>query len=363
LEVLKSEEVLKVRQALPSFHAGQRELLFCNTPILVEGSTDAAVLLNVATKLELPLGAAGLGIAPMGGKYQLLAYRALLNSLAKPNARFVLDMDAAVTPQVLNCLDIDDRVVQHLAASGSGERTLSKVSGELISLLRAFCRNSVKKGHRLESVPLGGDGTLDDAELGFALRSIIEALSSEAPNFDANAARTIVGKFQLIRGAARAANVLILSKGSIEAYYEKRISVKSSAFAKQQAFKTELDAIWQTQDPSALRDRYGELLLYIQEAGLLEIPISDMAREPIANLVHLMQTEIRLGRVKSLDEAKNNVRAVAEGYWQICDLVSLTIDSETEFRGSIRMKAWLGSEEMSFDNNTPAYNLTVKQAR
>jgi predicted ATP-dependent endonuclease of OLD family len=84
-----SEEQLKVKQCLPAFHAGQRELLFSNIPIVVEGPGDVSIIMNVATKLALPLGAAGIGITSMGGKYQLLAFRSLLRSFAKPNARFV----------------------------------------------------------------------------------------------------------------------------------------------------------------------------------------------------------------------------------------------------------------------------------
>jgi predicted ATP-dependent endonuclease of OLD family len=57
-----TEEQLKVRQALPSFHAGQRELLFSNVPVVAEGPTDVAVIMNAATKLGLPLGAAGIGV-------------------------------------------------------------------------------------------------------------------------------------------------------------------------------------------------------------------------------------------------------------------------------------------------------------
>src|SRR5690606_8773793 len=75
-----AEEQLKVRQALPAFHAGQRELLFSNVPIAVEGPSDVSVIMNVATRLSLPLGAAGIGVTAMGGKYQLLAFRALLGS-------------------------------------------------------------------------------------------------------------------------------------------------------------------------------------------------------------------------------------------------------------------------------------------
>src|SRR5690606_21605148 len=125
------EEQLKVRQALPSFHAGQRELIFSNIPVVVEGPTDAAVVLNAATRLSLPLGAAGIGVTAMGGKYQLLAFRALLTSLAKAHARFVLDLDAVVDTKAMTCLDDDSRVQGYLSSAGIGERTLTKVIGEL----------------------------------------------------------------------------------------------------------------------------------------------------------------------------------------------------------------------------------------
>lgn len=358
---LTTEEALKVRQALPSFHAGQRELLFCSTPIVVEGATDSTVLLNVATKLDLPLGAAGLGIAPMGGKYQLLAYRALLGSLAKPNARYIVDLDAAVTPNVLHCLDTDVRVVEHLANAGSGERTLSKVSGELIGLLKEFCTSSHKAGKGVERIKLEQDGTLPDAELGVALQQIIETLRKSPEKLaNINSARTIDGKFSLIRTAARAANVLILSRGPIEAYYESPIEARNSDFTKQQAFQRELDAIWATSDGAVLESRYSEMLQFIRDAGFLSVPIADMAREPLANLIHLLQTEIRTGRINSVSDAKVCARAVAEGYWFICELEDLQVTSRLAFRGAVRMKSWLGGELIDFDNNTRAYELTMQ---
>ena len=55
-------------------------------------ATDSSVLLNVATKIDLLLGAAESALQPSGGRCQLFAFRALLSSLAKAGARFVLDL-------------------------------------------------------------------------------------------------------------------------------------------------------------------------------------------------------------------------------------------------------------------------------
>lgn len=354
-----SEELMKVRQALPSFNAAQRELLFSNTPIVVEGPTDAAVLLNIATKLELPLGAAGLGVTSMGGKYQLLAFRALLNSLAKPNARFILDLDAATDTKAMHCLDGDSRVCDYLAAAGSGERTLSKVIGELIGLLRKFVAQTHDQSMTIGSIV--SNTTLTERDLAVVLRIIIEALHSDPSQLvDQSAARTIVGKFELIRAAARAANVLILSRGPIEAYYQTKPDLKASDFEKQQAFQSELDSIWNAQDLEAIEARYREILEFLKEAGFLKVPISVMVREPLANLIHLLQTEILTERVKTLEEAQKCSRATAEGYWYICQLTSLNVLDSKTFSGTITVQKALGGEVVNFDNNTRAYELTVR---
>jgi predicted ATP-dependent endonuclease of OLD family len=120
-ELFSDEERLKVKQALPSFNAAQRELLFSNAPIIVEGPSDASVLMNLASRLELPLGAAGIGVTAMGGKYQLRAFRALLSALAKTEARFVLDLDAVVETNAINCGSCKGCVEGHaIAGTGSG---------------------------------------------------------------------------------------------------------------------------------------------------------------------------------------------------------------------------------------------------
>ena len=359
LSELSDEELIKVRQALPSFHAAQRELLFCNAPIVVEGPTDSAILLNVATKLELPLGAAGLGVASMGGKYQLLAFRALLKSLAKPNARFILDLDAVTDTKVLHCLDSEAQVIEHLASAGFGERTLSKVAGELIGLLREFVRKTRAAGKTLG--PIAPNDTLTERELAVALRVIKETFHrAPADLIDQNAARTILGKFDLIRAAARTANVLILSNGPIEAYYQSSPALKANDYEKQQAFLAELDAIWNSQDLPALKNRYSELLVFVNEAGLLKVPLGDMVREPLADLIYLLQKEILTGRVATLEQARQCSRAVADGYWDICELTDLHVASTKDFKGTINVKLRLGGESVTFDHNTRAYELTVR---
>jgi hypothetical protein len=174
-------------------------------PILVEGSTDSAILLNVATKIELPLGAAGIGVAALGGKRQLFAFRALLASLVKSEARFILDLDAAVDANVLHTLDADPSVVSHLAAAGSGGRTLSQESGELIRLLREYLAKLHAKGESLGPLRPQSQAR-NEKDLAVALRVLQETVeTTPAQVSDLQAAKVILGKLELIRAAARTA--------------------------------------------------------------------------------------------------------------------------------------------------------------
>ena len=362
---LSTEDRLKVQQALPSFHAAQREPLFSNSPIIVEGPTDSAVLLNVAAKLELPLGAAGLGIAAMGGKYQLQAFRALMISLSKPATRFVVDLDAATDTKSLHCLDADSRVVAHLAAAGAGGRTLTQIAGELIGLLRQFVESTLKAGKNLGPIKAGSDfaaGALAEKQLAIVLRVIRKALRESDTALDMTAATAINGKFNLVRSAARAANVLILANGPIEAYYESVPDLAISDFQKQQAFQGELDSIWNSTDLKNLENRYAEMIEFVCETGLLKIPIGDMAREPLANLIHLLQSEILAGRITNIETAKSCSRAKSDGYWYVCELTELIVVDHKTFKGTINVKSELGGEVIKFDNNTRAYELTLKSA-
>jgi hypothetical protein len=363
LDGLNSEQLLKIRQALPSFHATQRELIFSATPILVEGATDSSILLNVATKVELSLGAAGVGIAAMGGKSQLFAFRALLMSLAKSKTRFILDQDAAVDAKVLHALDDDPAVIGHLAAAGSGGRTLSQEAGELVGLLRSYVATLATKGESLGSLKPQLGQVLTDRDLAMALRTVGDsviaapALVSELP-----AAKALIGKFELIRAAARAANVLILKRGPIEAYYASPPTFSASDFQKQQAFQMELDAIWNATDAATLEARYAELIEFVREAGLQKASIGEMAREPVANLVHLLQTEISAGRIMSIGQARDSSRVKTEGYWNICELSDLQVVKPMEFKGTIVVKEELGGERFTFDQNTRAFELVIKKA-
>ena len=238
LSHLSDEEVLKVRQALPSFHAAQREMLFSHSPIIVEGPKDSTILLNVAAKLDMPLGAAGIGVASMGGKYQLLAFRALCRLFAKPEARFVLDLDAVTDASVLHCLDDDSAVIEYLATAGSGDQTLSKLAGELIGLIKDYVSATAEAGNALESVDATQE--LNAKDLAIALQ-VIARTFHRAPDDLVNRsdAETILGKLNLVRAAAHAANVLILSKGPMEAYYENCPGLRPNDFKKQQAFQSE----------------------------------------------------------------------------------------------------------------------------
>jgi len=354
-DLFEEEDKLKIKQALPSFHAAQRELLFSNTPVVVEGSFDAAVLMNVASRLELPLGAAGIGLTAMGGKYQLRAFRALTTALSKPQARFILDLDAAVDTKALSCLDGDPRVMANLRERGLGDRTLTRVIGELLTLLRDYVRDAAAAGWSVGTSK--EPAALTEADLAIALRTVRKRRDDGTTQFEVSRADAILGKADLVRSIASAANVLILSRGSIEAYYANPPSSRPTDFEKQQALQAELDAIWSAANTTDLSRRYDELLAFVREAGLLHIPLSTLAREPIANLVHLLQSEIVAGRISSLEEAKAS-RAKAEGYWHICELTRLAVPSRREFSGEIKVKKELGGEVIPFDNNTRAYELT-----
>lgn len=254
-----AEDQLKMRQALPSFHAAQRELLFSNTPVVVEGPFDAAVLMNVASRLELPLGAAGIGLTTMGGKYQLRAFRALTAALGKPQTRFILDLDAAIDAKALSCLDADPRVIRFLAERGLGDRTLTKLIGELITLLRDYVRDAAVAGLPVAAIK---DLTAPtEAELAVALRVLRKARDDGTVQFESGRADAVLGKVDLVRELAASANVLILSRGSIEAYYASPPPPRPSDFEKQQALQAELDAIWATGETAKLSQRYEELLI------------------------------------------------------------------------------------------------------
>ena len=354
-DLFDEEDTLKMRQALPSFHAAQRELLFSNTPVVVEGPFDAAVLMNVASRLELPLGAAGIGLTTMGGKYQLRAFRALTSALGKPQTRFILDLDAAVDAKALSCLDADPRVIGFLQERGLGDRTLTKLVGELIILLRDYVHDAAAAGSPVAVIKELAAPT--EAELAAALRAIRKTVSDGLKPYEAGRANAVLGKVDLVREVAAAANVLILSRGSIEAYYDSPLPPRSSDFEKQRALQAELDAIWSPVDTGELCQRYRELLDFVRGAGLLHIPLSTLTREPIANLVHLLQSEIASGRISSLEEARAS-RAKADGFWHICELTHLSVTSYRTFSGEIRVKHELGGEVISFDNNTRAYELT-----
>jgi ABC-type uncharacterized transport system ATPase subunit len=358
-DTFDAEDRLKIRQALPSFHAAQRELLFSHTPIVVEGVFDSTVVANISTRLDLPLGAAGIGLTAMGGKYQLRAYRALTSALAKANARFILDLDAVIDTKALNCLDSDPRVIAELTRRGLGDRTLTRVMGELISLLRDYLRDAALAGApvlRLE------DATAPtEADLALALRTIRNSITTGTSGvFDLGRAQSILGKTDLVRELALAANVLILSKGSIEAYYFSPPKLKASDFEKQQALQAELDSIWTPGDTQALANRYDEVIRFIKDAGLLHIPLAELAREPLSNLVHSLQSDIAAGRIQSLEQGIAS-RAQADGYWYLCDLRRLNIVDRRNFSGEIVVKPELGGETILFDQNTKAYELAVGQ--
>lgn len=358
-ESFDDEDRLKIRQALPSFHAGQRELLFSHTPIVVEGAFDSSIVVNVATRLDLPLGAAGIGLTAMGGKYQLRAYRALTSALGKGNARFILDLDAVIDTKALNCLDSDPRVVVELSRRGLGDRTLTQVMGELISLLRAYVRDAA-----LADAPvlhLEDVNAATEADLALAIRILRGSTAAGSSGlFDVGRAQAILGKTDLVRAIALAANVLILSRGSIEAYYASPPKLRSTDFEKQQALQDELDAIWIQGDTQALASRYDEIIRFIKSAGLLHIPLSALAREPISNLVHSLQSDIAAGRVRTLAEGIAS-RAQADGYWYLCDLRRLEIADRRTFSGEIAVKPQLGGETIFFDQNTKAYELAAEQ--
>jgi hypothetical protein len=197
-----------------------------------------------------------------------------------------------------------------------------------------------------------------DSDLAVAAR-VLCSLRAAVPDttFARERVEAIIGKIDLIRDAAAAANVLILARGAIEAYYATPIAGKGSDFEKQSALQSELDEIWSTEDVPALEERYREILSFFRAAGLLQVPISSQAREPLANLIHQLQSDIRAGRITTLAEARES-RAKADGYWYVCELEELVIRSPRDFAGRLRVKPTLGGELLTFNHATLAYEVT-----
>jgi hypothetical protein len=123
----------------------------------------------------------------------------------------------------------------------------------------------------------------------------------------------------------------------------------------------ELDAIWNLGETESLSSRYGEIISFIKNSGLLQIPLATLAREPISNLVHLLQSDIAAGRVRSLAEGTAS-RAQADGYWHLCTLRRLDIVDRRTFSGEIIVKQELGGETIFFDQNTKAYEVFTSQS-
>jgi hypothetical protein len=239
---------------------------------------------------------------------------------------------------------------------GLGDRSLSRIVGELISLLRQYIHDS-----RANGAPVGTltpSATVTERDLAVAARALCSFRAAiPETTFARDRVAMIIGKIELIREAAAAANVLLLSRGSIEAYYATPIAGKGSEFEKQSALQSELDEIWSTDDVPALEERYREILWFFRAAGLLQLPISSQAREPLANLIHQLQSEIRAGRITTLAAAKDS-RAKADGYWYICELEELVIRSPRDFVGKLRVKPTLGGEVITFDHATLACEVT-----
>ena len=141
----------------------------------------------------------------MGGKYQLRAFRALTTALSKPQATFILDLDAAVDTKARSCLDGDSHVIADLRERGLGDRTLTKVIGELITLLRDYVRDAAASGSPIDAFK--DPTTLTEGELAIALRAVRKRRDDGTTQFDVARADAILGKTLLVRNVAEAANV------------------------------------------------------------------------------------------------------------------------------------------------------------
>jgi len=361
LSSLSPEEQIKMKRALPTFQTLQREMLFCETPIFVEGPGDLAVMEAVVSRLDLPLGAAGIGLASMGGKGQLFAYRALTKGLAKDRARFILDLDAGFDANCLKAIQDDPRVVAALASAGAGGNTLTQEVGELRQLVHAAMERASAHSATiadLQQPPLTDTAQWHTASAEASFLRVLRGLSP--PDRSALSVRDdlpiIEGKLSRVRDAALAAGVLILRKGSIEAYYNSVPGLRLSDFAKQGALENELISV-ASEAPASIESRYEEPLNFLKSAASLEVPLAKGVAAHVADLVNALQVGIRQGNFRTPQDVERATVLELRGFWHIAKLEAFEVESPSRFRGRVRVKAELGGEVFEFTEQTRAFEL------
>lgn len=338
---------------LSRLNAHNKQFLFSDNPIFVEGINDAQLVTSIMESDGKSVSAEGSCVIDSGGAEEVNHYVTLCNALGK-QAHFLYDLDSLFAGNLRSCIKEDETVQSFLLSAGLGNdiaKYFGALDQELTKLIDAVMSSQVPKNiDRLREYlcNLGARTQWTKEKFAKARTAVMTAISRFRADV-AFVAKTTVedveGRLRQILAALEEKNVHVLSGGTIERYLP---SYSGDYYElkdqhKQRAVAAEVRILSSRITESELSDRYGDLyeaILRLPAKG--EVDVIPVLRDYLSDYIHELQKVIRNSSSWTTNEIQQRLKAVLPSAGMVFSIRNLELSGDRRFSATVDIVAMMG---------------------
>jgi hypothetical protein len=340
----------RLSSLIPRLNVHHKQLFFSDSPIFVEGILDAQIVAAIQERRKVSIAGAGSCIIDAGGCEEVNKYVELCRSLNK-SAFFLYDLDSLFLGTLRQCIRADGEIANFLADLGLGNDfgqycgQLDRLLGEAIDSLKAATELPPELGGLLAYVrSMEVDGQLLNKNLARARVAMLIELSSKREAVTAviggGLAANIGGRLNMVLGALKSKNILVLPGGALEhylpSYVGDRYSLNDSA--KRKAVEEEVARLVAGEIDAVLQSRYGALFDAIALLPAKEPVDTDAVLFAyLSDYVHQLQGLVLTQPSWEKDQINLHFASASNGFGKLFETAQFCRESPEKFSATIKI--------------------------
>jgi hypothetical protein len=343
---LQETERNRLVSLIPRLNVHHKQLFFADSPIFVEGVSDAQLIEAIQERRKASITAAGSCLIDVGGCEEVTKYVELCRHFNK-EAYFLFDLDSLFLGSLRQCIRADGTIAEFLANLGLG--------GDFAEYCGGLDRKLTSAVREIEAAA-NAQGAVE------ALRSYFETLPEDAKKLARQRVAVLVelstnrtellstlteqlladieGRLRQVQAALKKKRVFLLGGGAIEHYLPSYVGSRHALNdgAKKKAVASEVVLLSSGALDDKLAERYGELFRCI-EAMPAKPPVDteSVLRGYVGNYIHDLQGLVVSKAEWGKEEIIAHFQSSQAGLGKLITLVEFERSKGSEFRAVLRI--------------------------
>lgn len=343
---LEETDRSRLTSLIPRLNVHHKQLFFADSPIFVEGISDAQLIEAIQERRQMSITAAGSCLIDVGGCEEVTKYLQLCRHYGK-DAYFLFDLDSIFTGSLRQCLRNDGTITEFLANLGLGADFAGycgALDRELTTAVKAIESAADAQGavatlqayfKTLSEGPkrLARQRTAVLVEIAANRQVLLSVLTSES-------IANIEGRLRQIQAALQQKHILLLSGGALEhylpSYAGERYALNDAA--KKAAVAAEVDILATGEFDDRLAERYGELFKCIQILpARLPVDTDRILRRYVSNYIHELQNLVITKPDWGKDQIVEHFKSSPAGLGKLITLAEFESPKQGEFQAVLKI--------------------------